>query len=70
MVPFHFEHMKPVQPVACNYHGILIILYMYLYTIREYELKTSIFGLKNIHFVLLLSINTVYCFCVVLCTVY
>ena len=22
MVPSYFKHMKPVQPVACNYFGI------------------------------------------------
>ena len=23
MLPYYFEHMQPVQPVACNYYGIL-----------------------------------------------
>ena len=43
-------------------------MYMYLYTIPEYELKNN--GLKNIHCVLLLCITDVYYYYAFLCTVY
>ena len=39
-----------------NYHA----MYVYLYTIREYELNNLYFGMKNIHCVLLLCITDVY----------